>query len=136
MSRRRCRSLYPTLIVRGKQERALRGSREEEEEDEEEQVQRDRVPSAGSWRMKMRMRTRPRRAAAHTQGHVHATRVGAGYVGMRRHAGVRAPSHNGAFLYGEVKGQGCLAMSEVDSLRYHRFLPCCLLKRTTELTVS
>lgn len=80
----------------------------------------------------MTMRTRPRRAAAHTQGHVHATRVGAGYVGMRRHAGVPAPPHNGAFLYGEVKGQRCPAMSEVHSPRFNRFLPCCLLKRTVE----
>lgn len=40
---------------------------------------------------------------------MHTPRVGAGYVGMRRHAGVQAPPHNGAFLYGRVKGQGCLA---------------------------
>lgn len=81
------------------------------------------------------MRTMPRRAAAHTQVQVRAARVVAGYVGMRRHAGVQASPHNSAFLYAEVKGQRCMAMSEVHSLRC--FLLCCLLKLTTEkLTFS
>lgn len=70
--------------------------------------QRDRVPSAGSWR------ARTRRAAAHTRGHVLAPRVGAGYVRMRRHAGVRSPPHNGVFLQREVKGQRSPAANTRD----------------------